>query len=280
MKRMRLRYAGRCAACELHLSAGSPAKYDPDTKHVYCVEHDPDDEAAAAAEDSAADEHPEPQPETVIEAGDPGASARREHDRRRQRREETIRTKHPKVGGLILALTDDPQTTKAWATGAAGEERLGARLNELSTDTLRVLHDRRIPGSRANIDHLAITPTGVWVVDAKKYKGRPELRIEGGILRPRREKVVVGGRDQTKLVAGMHKQVDVVAGVVGPDVPVHGVLCFVEADWPLVGGAFTTQGVQLLWPKKLYPKLQEPGPLDVAAISALHACLASGLPSA
>ena len=148
-------------------------------------------------------------------------------------------------------MSDDPQSTTAWDTGALGEERLGQRLNELSSDTMRVLHDRRIPGTRANIDHIAVTPTGVYVIDAKKYKGRPSLKVEGGILRPRVEKLLVGTRDHTKLVDGVLKQVDLVRAIVGDDIPVTGVLCFIEADWPLIGGAFTTRGVEVLWPKKL-----------------------------
>jgi hypothetical protein len=110
-------------------------------------------------------------------------------------------------------MSDDSQSTTAWNTGALGEERLGQRLNELSADTMRVLHDRRTPGTRANIDHIAVTPTGIYVIDAKKYKGRPSLKVEGGILRPRTEKLLVGTRDQTKLVDGVLKQVDVVRAI-------------------------------------------------------------------
>ena len=88
------------------------------------------------------------------------------------------------------------------------------------------------------------------MIDAKRYKGRPELKIEGGLLRPRVEKVLVGRRDCTKLVDGVLKQIDLVREVVG-DLPVTGALCFVEADWPLIGGAFTTRGVHALWPKRL-----------------------------
>ncbi|WP_240987096.1 nuclease-related domain-containing protein [Arthrobacter sp. Soil736] len=130
-----------------------------------------------------------------------------------------------------------------------------------------VLHDRRIPGSKANIDHIAITPGGIWVIDAKRYKGRPELKIEGGILRPRVEKLLVGRRDCTKLVDGVLKQVDVVRDLVG-DVPVTGALCFIEADWPLIGGAFSTHGVHVLWPKRLAKVLieQTAGDVDVAAM--------------
>ena len=32
------------------------------------------------------------------------------------------------------------------------------------------------PGSRANVDHLVIGPTGVWVVDTKAYRGRVVAR--------------------------------------------------------------------------------------------------------
>jgi hypothetical protein len=120
----------------------------------------------------------------------------------------------------------------------------------------------------------------IWVIDAKKYKGRPLLQVEGGILRARTEKIFVGSRDCTKLVDGMLKQIQVVEGAIGVDVPVHGVLCFVEADWPLIGGAFRTSGVEVTWPKKLFPKLHEPGPIDPADIDHLHRRLATSLPPA
>ena len=176
-------------------------------------------------------------------------------------------------------MTDEPQSTKAWDTGAIGEERLGEKLNELASDTLRVLHDRRIPGTRANIDHIAITPTGVYVIDPKRYAGRPMLKVEGGLLRPRTEKLLVGGRDRTKLVDGVLKQVDLVRTIVGDDVPVTGILCFIDADWPLIGGAFATRGVEVLWPKKLYPLLAAPTPSQVD-LDALHRALAAALPPA
>ncbi len=119
---------------------------------------------------------------------------------------------------------------------------------------------------------------GVWVIDAKRYQGRPTLRIEGGLLRPRVEKLLVGRRNCTKVVDGVLKQLEVVRGVVGDDVPVHGALCFVDADWPLIGGSFTTRGVAVLWPKKLYPRLQEPGPLSLDDVDRLHRALARALP--
>ena len=150
-------------------------------------------------------------------------------------------------------MSDEPQSTTAWAVGALGEERLGQGLDRLAWDTVRLLHDRRIPRSRANIDHIAVTASGVYVVDAKRYHGRPHLKVEGGLFRPRVERVLVGSRDCTRLVDGVLKQVEVVRGLLDSDLPVRGVLCFVDADWPLIGGDFTSRGVHALWPKKLYP---------------------------
>ena len=266
-KRMRLRYAGTCWVCGLELPARAEAIYDRSTKTVRCVAHEP----RAINEPPVVD---------LIETGTAGASARREFERRKARREERMRANHPRLGGFILAVTEEQQSTKAWDLGARGEEKLGRQLNQFASDTLRLLHDRRVPGSRANIDHLAIAPSGIYVIDAKKYKGRPRLRIEGGLVRTRVERLLVGSRDCTKLVDGVLKQVDVVRGLFDGAVPIHGVLCFVEADWPLVGGAFTTRGVQVLWPKKLYPQLTAEGPLTVEALVEIHRRLAHGLPAA
>lgn len=75
-------------------------------------------------------------------------------------------------------------------------------------------------------------------------------------------------------------QVDVVRQHLNGDVPIHGVLCFIEADWPLLGGTFTTNGVQALWPKKLYQRLQAQGPLTEQTISEIHRQLGHALPVA
>lgn len=262
-KRMKLRYAGTCRLCGIDLPARIDAVYERSTRTVRCL-------ACDAVEDEPA----------AIDLGTPGGSARREYDRRHERREQRIRAKHPKIGGLILGLTDDPQSTTAWQTGALGEERLGQRLSALASDDLRLLHDRRIPGTRANIDHIAVTPSGVYVIDAKRYAGRPSLRIEGGIFRERTEKLMVGSRDCTKLVDGVLKQVTVVRDVLPADVPVVGVLCFVGADRPLIGGAFSTRGVRVLRPQKLSGLLAADGPLPTPAVADHHRRLTLELPAA
>jgi len=40
----------------------------------------------------------------------------------------------------------------------------------------------------ANIDHIVVCPSGVVVIDAKRYRGRPSLQTQGGFFSPRVEK--------------------------------------------------------------------------------------------
>jgi len=264
-KRMALRYAGTCRLCGTTLAAGADAVYERGLKTARCVHC-----------------RTETGPMTIAtpEAGVAGASARREFERRKDAREQRIRKSHPKLGGLILALSDDPQSTTAWQRGAVGEELLAARLKDLP-DTFRGLHDRRIPRTRANIDHIAVGPSGVWVIDAKRYKDkRPALHVAGGILRPRVESLRIGGRDGTKLVDGVRSQVDLVtAALDGAGVPVTGVLCFLEADWPLIRGSFTVNRIHVVWPRLLIKQmtLETAETLDIDGI---HRRLAAAFPAA
>lgn len=97
-----------------------------------------------------------------------------------------------------MALTPERQGTRAWSSGAVGEERVAAAVDAIAGQSIRVLHDRKIRRSKANIDHLVVTPAGVWVIDSKRYQDRrPELRVDGGVLRPRVEKLLVGPQART-----------------------------------------------------------------------------------
>jgi hypothetical protein len=275
------------------VAAGETAVYERGSKTVVCLPcYDanapapvPEGAVAPTVSDAATafEEADAPEPERVV-AGSAGASAQREYERRRARREDRVRTAHPKIGGFLLAISEEPQSTTAWATGARGEALLGSGLDGLAGRGVRVLHDRRIPRTKANIDHIAVSAAGVFVIDAKRYKGRPHARVEGGLFRPRVVKLMVGTRDQTKLVGGAHKQVGLVRAALEAaglaEVPVRGVLCFVEADWPLFGGSFVIDDVWVLWPKKLAEQLATPGPLDDAMTERVHRALAVAFPLA
>ena len=218
----------------------------------------------------------------VLDHGTAGGSAMREYERRMARDTAKIEAHKDNVKAvfgdgvmgkiaMFLAVDDGPRgSTSVWKQGAVGEEKVAARLDALGEVGVRTFHDRRIPGTRANIDHLVVTPWGVWVVDAKRYiNKRPTYEVCGGLFTPRREELRVGGRAADKLVDGVLWQVERVHAALEGPAPVTGLLCFVEADWPLIGGSFNVRGVRVCWPARLAKTLlksEEPA-LDVEAVS-------------
>jgi hypothetical protein len=136
-----------------------------------------------------------------------------------------------------------------------------------------VLHDRRIPGSRANTDHIAVAPSGVWVTDAKRYKGN--ATIDRPLLgKPR---LVINGRDQTKLIDGLDRQVVLVRTAmeqIAPETPTWGALCFVDTDLPVIR-TLTLSGYPLLHPRRLAKRINRAGPTGDSTVSATAAALAS-----
>src|SRR5882672_2434517 len=169
-KLMPLRYPATCSSCRGALAKGTEASWNPEAKTATCAICLGAPEVATAARADA------------IERGEAGSSAAHEWRRRHDRREQAIRSRYGRLSGLVLALSDDPHSTAAWAAGANGERALGKLLDPLRDEGMAVLHDRRIPCSRANIDHLVVAPWGVFVVDAKNYKGRVETRDKGGFF--------------------------------------------------------------------------------------------------
>jgi Nuclease-related domain len=67
----------------------------------------------------------------------------------------------------------------AWRRGAAGERRTARLLDRLTRDGYVVFHDLALPGSPANVDHLVIGPTGVFVIDSKQWTGSVRQGVDG-----------------------------------------------------------------------------------------------------
>ena len=159
-------------------------------------------------------------------------------------------------------ITPESQPTAAWKVGAEGERRVAEVLE--GAVGVEVLHDRLVPGSRANVDHIAIGPSGVFVIDAKKYTGQVEVRDVGGFFRTD-ERLYVNNRDRTKLVEGVLRQINVVRTALGEDfsdVEVRGVLCFVGCEWGWIMRTKRVEGVTALWPTALSDHVSATGPLS------------------
>ena len=74
--------------------------------------------------------------------------------------------------GLAVTTVRRRELVASWRQGAKGERQSAKLLAKLKRDGWKILHDLAIPGSRANVDHLAIGPGGVWVIDSKLWGRR------------------------------------------------------------------------------------------------------------
>lgn len=122
------------------------------------------------------------------------------------------------------------RSAEAWERGADGEAATARALDALPSSEWTVFHDVRWPGrQRANIDHVAVGPGGVFVIDAKNWSG--SVRVDDNVLRQngrQRETAVVGAAEAGLAIASM--------GTAARQCAVTPVLCFVR-DEPITGWA-------------------------------------------
>lgn len=142
-----------------------------------------------------------------------------------------------------------------WEHGAAGEEATARLVAALGSQGWGIRHDLRMPGSRANLDHLLISPCGtaVVVLDSKNWHRRRATSVVGG-------RVYCGTEDrhgQVEAVASYARRVSLALNlpgvVVWPLLVVHGSLIAggrLEARAPDWHGV-----VHVLGPDRLVPTL-------------------------
>lgn len=98
-----------------------------------------------------------------------------------------------------------------WRRGAAGERTTAALLEPLALAGWVVLHDRRVPGMAANIDHLVAGATRIWILDSKAWRGEI-VRLGDGELwyadAPVRDRVLVVSHiaDAARAALGRHPE--------------------------------------------------------------------------
>ena len=162
-----------------------------------------------------------------------------------------------------MAHSDPPVPT------SLGETVVAAGLD--AVEGVESLHARAIPGTRATIDHIAIAPSGVYVIATS---GQPGLVVR------RDSRLFVGNRDRTDLIAAMKVPVDAVAAALGDlHLPISRALCFVSGDWPAAAPPFMLKGVWVGWANPLYGLVAQPGRLQPREIEATARQLGEHLPA-
>jgi hypothetical protein len=264
-KRLRLKRDDSCVQCARALPAGTEAFWLRAERHVICL---------------ACGETP---PKAPVSA--PGASARRIHEQRRQAREQRQRQRYGRIGGWAARRSSGPQHERAWARGAAGEETNARRLEKRLADKSAVLlHDRRLPNSRANIDHLGVGPGGVTVIDSKNLTGKVRIDWKGGLFSPRRFDLYVNGRRRTTLVESVENQVAAVRAVLADegftDLSVVGALCMTDPQGLPLLKHLKIRDVVIEGTRYVAKVVARDGELEPGAIQTIAAALDRRLPPA
>ena len=259
---------GPCSKCGKLLRAGQTAVWVRGANRMECLECPP-----------SADVDPSPSP---VDTGVAGLSARREHERRQAGLEADRKIRWGnRVGGWVNRFADEPQSIRAWAIGAKGEQLLGAALARVPG--LIVLNDRKVKRTRGNIDHIAIAPAGVFVIDAKQRSGFIEVVDKGSFFRLDL-RLIIGGRNESKLAADMSWQLKAVTAAlidsaVDPLPPISAVLCFIDPNWPLFRRPKSFDGVRIESDASIVKVLGEPAALPSAEIERLAHMLTQALPA-
>ena len=169
------------------------------------------------------------------------------------------------------ALSADSRHETRWARRAESEERARRLEGLLAGSGVRLLNERRVPGARATVDHLAVGARGVTVIDAVYEKGRARV-VDGRLL--------IDGEDRTMLVRDLMRQVEVIrlGLAASPSIPVNGAICWVEPDGLPRVRKLELGGILIDGPRAIAEELRRPGPVSQKRASQIAAVLDRRLP--
>jgi Nuclease-related domain len=209
----------------------------------------------------------------VIRAGTNGeTSARAEHARRRATRHGRLRSRYGGLAGPVDYLLKEQASERVWRRGSEGEERAGRGLEKLLQGSgVRLLHDRHVPGGVVTLDHVAVGPTGVTLIDKKRWRGK---------VRVRRGRLWVADRDRTEIIERLRRQMEVIRLGLATchDVPVNGAICWIEVDGLPWLGRLRVDGVPIAGPRRLAENLRKSGSVSSARVGHVARLLDSRLP--
>ncbi len=74
---------------------------------------------------------------------------------------------------FLLYRKIEKEVDKTYERGAEGEEKVFKYLKDVLPSEYYILNDIKIPNmERANIDHIVIGPTGIFIIETKNYSGK------------------------------------------------------------------------------------------------------------
>jgi hypothetical protein len=171
---------------------------------------------------------------------------------------------------------------RRWVQRAEVDRRSRARLRIIEGEGVVVLNDRRVPGSRSAIKWIAVSSAGVFVIDAKNFKGLVHTKRTGPMWDLGPHELHVGRRNCTSSVESVAQQTGIVRGALdttawGSEVPVFAMLCLTRAEWGFAS-AIEISDVWVGWPKLVAGRVQAPGVMDSPAVQEVSEMIAEHLP--
>lgn len=176
------------------------------------------------------------------------------------------------------------QHSDAFESGRSDLEVAAELEHRTADDHLLWMHDRTRPGTvHASIDHIAIGPAGVTVIDSKNLSGKIRVSNAGGMFGPRMDTLTVNNRDHTALVATVEQQMEAIRDILAmrglPHVEVSGALCMSNGDGLPLFRQLRVRGVLIDSTKAVANLAARSGALNSETVAVAHAHLASALPA-
>jgi len=186
-------------------------------------------------------------------------------------RQSGLRRRRGRFTTLMEAMSADARHESHWSRTAESEERARRLESLLAGSGNWLLSDRRVPGARTVVDHLAIGPQGVTVIDAVDEPGRVRV-IEGSLL--------VNGEDRSTLVRDVMRQIEVIrlGLAASPSIPVNGAICWIESDGLPRLRKLELGGILIDGARALADELRRPGPVSAKRARQIAGVLDRRLP--
>jgi hypothetical protein len=167
----------------------------------------------------------------------------------------------------------------------SGDPGLSRRLDDCAEQGVIALHGRSVPGYGAVIAEIAVSPSGVYLIDVKHC--RRSNQADGhspSSSRTLAPKSLLSGRERTRIMTKMAWQMEVVRSVLdglsdARMAPGQPMLALVDAKWGPRRTPLLIDGIYVAWPAKIAKVVSRGGPLSRSSIERIAERLAAELPS-
>jgi hypothetical protein len=173
----------------------------------------------------------QPEFDEVARVSDP---RRAQLERRSEARRQKVLRAYPNTGEYLLAMSDEPTAESAFDHGAPWQRWVAELLRGEFPAGVFLFHRRRGPGRDDDIDVVAVLPSGVWVIDVRRYDGAQAEVRHVGDGRSRRPYLAIDDVDASAVLDDLADQADAVSTALvnagWERIETRRVLCLVDVE--------------------------------------------------